>query len=360
MKTIGVYQNWGLGDLVMTVPVLAELRRLHPEARIVLMVHGRPQGDLLASSPLVDEILQIPQSYKDVRQIRFFARLRAERLDAVFVGTRVSPLVAFMLRVVSGVRVVVGDGNRHRFLYTVRNRISPGVHRVERMLETLALWTGVRVDRPAFPLPISDEDRRSAAARLAAEGLADRRYVAHHPGSSRGRGNEKRLPQKLVREVIAALADRDPDLRHVLLFGPADRELIAQFEPLPPQAVILSDLRLGETEAVIAAAEAFLGSDSALGHIAAALGVPTVTAVGPSDPNETRPWGPLSRVVLSREDLACRPCWFTPLHGNCPHQGRCMTEITPDQIVEALLDAVATRRTGEEPAIVDAPASRSD
>lgn len=358
MKSIGVYQNWGLGDLVMTVPVLAELRRLHPEARIVLMVHGRPQGELLAASPLVDEILQIPQSYKDVRQILFFARLRAKHLDAVFVGTRVAPLVAFMLRVVSGVRVVVGDGNRHGFLYTVQNRVRPGVHRVERMLETLALWTGIRVDRPVFPLPISDEDRRSAAAVLAAKGLAGRRYVAHHPGSSRGRGNEKRLPPTLVREVIAALAERDPDLRHVLLFGPADQELREQFEPLPPQAVALTGLRLGETEAVLAGAAAFVGSDSALGHIAAALGVPTVTAVGPSNPAETRPWGASTRVVLSREDLACRPCWFTPLHGNCPHRGRCMTEITPDQIVDALLDALSTKAADAETR--GSPPSRSD
>ncbi|NLH81900.1 MAG: glycosyltransferase family 9 protein, partial [Phyllobacteriaceae bacterium] len=85
---------------------------------------------------------------------------------------------------------------------------------------------------------------------------------------------------------------------------------------------------------------------SAPGHLAAAFGVPTVTAVGPSDPDETRPWGPLSRVVRSREDLACRPCWFTPLHGNCPHQGRCMTEITSDQIVDALLDVVSAPRSG--------------
>jgi ADP-heptose:LPS heptosyltransferase len=52
-------------------------------------------------------------------------------------------------------------------------------------------------------------------------------------------------------------------------------------------------------------ASAFLGNDSGLGHIAAAMGVPTVTVFGPGRPARYRPWGPRSEIVLApNEDLS--------------------------------------------------------
>lgn len=336
MTAIGVFQSWGLGDLVMTVPVLAELRRLHPTARIVLIVRGAPQGELLRGSPLVDEILQVPRRHNDIRQLAFYLGLRRRRLDAVYLGTRVFPQVAFMLRAVAGVRTIIGDGERWPSLYTVRNTVEPGIHRVDRMLRTLALWTGITVERPDFPLPVTADARRAIVDRLAAGGWRFARHLAFHPGSSRGRGDEKRMPAALVRDTLAALRVRHPDLGVVLLFGPAEADLLPQLEPLPEGVVALVGAPLAQTMAVLAGAVGFIGSDSGLGHVAAAFGVPTVTPAGPSNPVETRPWGDRAEVVVSREDLPCRPCWFTPLHGACPYDARCMTTITADQILDAL------------------------
>lgn len=336
MTAIGVFQSWGLGDLVMTVPVLAELRRLHPTARIVLIVRGAPQGELLRGSPFVDEILQVPRRHKDIRQIAFYLGLRRRRLDAVYLGTRVSPLVAFMLRAIAGVRTIVGDGTRWPSLYTVRGAVDPGVHRVDRMLRTLALWTGITVEQPDFSLPVPAQARRAVADRLTANGWRFARLLAFHPGSSRGRGDEKRMPVALTRATLAGLRARHPDLGVVLLFGPAEADLLRELEPLPEGVVPLIGAPLAETMAVLAGAVGFIGSDSGLGHVAAAFGVPTVTPAGPSNPAETRPWGARAAVVVSHEDLPCRPCWFTPLHGHCPYAARCMTGITADQILDAL------------------------
>ena len=49
----------------------------------------------------------------------------------------------------------------------------------------------------------------------------------------------------------------------------------------------------------IAGAAAFVGNDSGLGHIAAAVGVPTVTVFGPGEPDRYRPWGPHARIVMA-------------------------------------------------------------
>ena len=341
VATIGVFQHWGLGDLVMTAPVLSELRRLYPSARIVLMVRGKAQAALMEGSRLLDEILLVPPNADRVGVLKFFASLRRHRFDAVYVATRITPLVPLLLRLLSGVRTIIGDGGRLGFLYTYRNVLDPTVHRVDRMLETLSMWTGVAISKPVFDLPVDEAARRSAAARLAANELVNARYFAFHPGSSRGPGIEKRLPVPLVRGVMEALRVRDPGLRFVVLFGPDDMDLVPEFDPLPPDVTALSGCSLDETKTILSRAVGFLGSDSALGHIAASWGVPTVTAVGPTNPNETRPWGPTSRVARSPEELACRPCWFTPLQGRCPYDRRCMTGITAGQIADEISLLVA-------------------
>ncbi|MDP3293532.1 MAG: glycosyltransferase family 9 protein [Nevskia sp.] len=343
MATIGVFQHWGLGDLVMTVPVLSELRRLNPSACIILMVRGKAQASLMEDSPLIDEVLQVPPNTDLAGLMRFFAALRSRHFDAVYVATRITPLVPLLLRFISGVRTIIGDADRFGFLYTHRNSLDPTVHRVDRMLKTLSIWTGCSVEKPAFDLPVAEAARLSAKARLAASGLADARYFAFHPGSSRGPGIEKRVPIPLVRGVIEALRMRDPEMRFVVMLGPDDMDLVPQFEAFPADVVLISGSSLDETKAILSRAIGFLGSDSALGHIAASWGVPTITAVGPTNPNETRPWGALSHVIASREELACRPCWFTPLKGHCPHDRRCMTGITVEQIMDdvSLLPPVA-------------------
>lgn len=335
-KTIGIFQNWGLGDLVMTTPVMTELRRLHPNARIVLMVRGKAQGALMQGSTAVDEVLQVPPNADRRGLFSFFWSLRYYHFDAVYVATRITPLVPLLLRLVSGVGTIIGDSTRFRFLYTYHNTLDPRQHRVNRMLETLAMWTGELVGKPDFALPVADEMRRSAETRLAAVGLTGRRYFAFHPGSSRALGIEKRIPVDLVKGVIQALRKSEPDLGFVVMFGPDDVDLLPDFEPFPADVVPMVGSNLDETKFILSLAVGFFGSDSALGHIASSYGVPTVTAVGPTNPDETRPWGPHSKVVASLEPLACRPCWFTPLQGNCPYGRRCMTGISVTQIMNEI------------------------
>jgi len=336
MKSIGVFQSWGIGDLLMTVPVLSELRRVFPKARIVLFVGGSAQSELLAGSPLVDEIVTAPPSKPRRNLVKFFWSLRRYRFDAVYVGTRITPKVAARLRFISGVRTIVGDGAQRSWLYRHHNRIDPTVHRVDRMLETLALWTGQTPKQPVFNLPVDADTRRRAESLLESENLAANRFVVIHPGSGRGAGIQKRIPVHFAKSTIAALRAINPEMRCVLLFGPDDQDMLRQFMPPEPGVSIISNISLNETKVVLSRACGFIGSDSALGHIAAAYGVPTITIAGPTNPDETRPYGDRARVVRSHEDLPCRPFWFTPLHGRCPYQLRCMTQIRPEQIMEAV------------------------
>ena len=207
---IGIFQNWGMGDLIMTLPVLSELRRLHPQASLHLIVRGGAQAALLRDSLLIGEILELPPNSRRLEMLRFFWSLRRLNLDAVFLGARITPIAAVLLRVVSGIPIVIGDGRRFRWAYTHHHAINPGLHRVDQMLQTLSAWTGHVVSSPVFRLPIADAGRVEGKEILLRYGLKPGSFVAFHPGGSKGGGADKRLPPAVVAATVAALREQDP------------------------------------------------------------------------------------------------------------------------------------------------------
>ena len=340
-----VFQNWGLGDLVMTTPVIAEFRRIHPEAKLTLVVQGSAQAALMKDSPLVDQILIMPPRSDRSGLFRFFLGLRNQRIDVAFVGTRISALLPFLLKVLTGVGVIVGDGDKFPLLYAVLNSIDPKVHRVDRMLETFAMWSGQPTATPCFPLPCSAVSVAEARVELANAGLNSGKFVIIHPGSSVSAGTDKRIPVEVARRMAGEILDLRADLSIAYIFGPDEVDLIPKFTDCDERQAILSGHSLATTIAIITLAAGLIGTDSSLGHIAAAFGIPTITLCGPTIPTETAPYGSNARVVMRLRELECQPCWGTPLYGHCPFEVRCMNELPESEVVTmaAAWDALDAR-----------------
>ena len=86
-----------------------------------------------------------------------------------------------------------------------------------------------------------------------------------------------------------------------------------------------------------AACRLFLANDSGAMHIAAALGVPSVTVFGPTDETATGPCGPRARVL--REPVECAPC----KKRECPIDHRCMIRVDASRVVAAAEELIAIR-----------------
>ncbi len=338
---IAYFQNWGLGDLMMTVPAIAELRRLHPTARITLIVRGGAQKALLDGDPLVDQVLNMPARAKKPDLVRFFWSLRAQKFDVAFVGTRISPLLPALLRFVTGIRKIIGDGTKAGFLYSTQIPVVEGVHRVDRMRDAVAAWSGQPLADVAFPLQTQTADLAAADALLAERGFARGGYVMVHAGSSVIAGTDKRIPAGVVRRLIDGLGDAAPDVKLGLIFGPDEMDLVERYAPYDNRVSAFTGMPLGVTRSVLAGARIFVGTDSAPGHLAAAEGVPTITVAGPTKPLETAPWGADAHVIARPTPLDCQPCWGTPNYGNCPFGVRCMEELPEDTLLTQVLAAFA-------------------
>jgi ADP-heptose:LPS heptosyltransferase len=97
---------------------------------------------------------------------------------------------------------------------------------------------------------------------------------------------------------------------------------------------LVGRLTLRQTASVLAAAGAVVANDSGLGHIAAAVGVPTVLLFGPTPDVALGRFPP--NVMVLRSDLACAPCWFGARFKACGGRIDCLDRLTPARVAEAV------------------------
>jgi ADP-heptose:LPS heptosyltransferase len=100
-----------------------------------------------------------------------------------------------------------------------------------------------------------------------------------------------------------------------------------------------SGIGLGPTAAVLRRAAVVVAHDSGLMHLATGVGTPVVALFGPTDP--ALGYGPYRAAAdVLAHDLPCRPC---SVYGSahCPlrHQ-RCMIELMPETVADAVLSRV--------------------
>jgi Glycosyltransferase family 9 (heptosyltransferase) len=149
------------------------------------------------------------------------------------------------------------------------------------------------------------------------------------PGCKTGEMTAKRWPH------YSELAERFGD---VAVVGTSDD--LCQFDGKsmgfsPHVKSFVDRLTLRETAEVIAAAGAFVGNDSGLSHIAAAVGTPTVMIFGPTPDRTLGRFPPNVRVL--RRGSSCEPCWFNSRFRACTGRIDCLNEL-PVDVVVSLLD----------------------
>lgn len=128
--------------------------------------------------------------------------------------------------------------------------------------------------------------------------------VVLHPGSgSKG----KVWPLERFQRLAEILQER---LRSKILvvLGPAEEgEAERVFEEMDPQTFIpVKGLSLLQVASLMEGSRVFIGNDSGISHLASALGIPTITIFGPTDPEVWAPRG--ERVWVVRNGTPCSPC----------------------------------------------------
>ena len=287
-----VLRGGALGDFLVTLPALQLLRHKWPDARIELVGHPAA-GELGVLGGLLDAV-----------HSQHEARWGALHGD--------SPLAPDFAAWLGGFDLVVNywpdpDGslarhfplrpNQHFVSGSPAPAIAPAARHFCEPLRALGLWTDDYRSRPRLP----------SAADLGLGTWDSGPATAIHPGSGSPRKN---WPAERWIEVIKRL-----DQPMLLILGEAEREQwsaltstrlspgISEQRLWDKSLHLAIELPLSELAAALSRCRLFLGHDSGVSHLAAAVGVPCLLLFGPTDPAMWAPPGGHVRVIRRGESL---------------------------------------------------------
>ncbi len=319
----------GIGDEILCLPVASAIRRLMPDARITF-VSSANAAPLFDHHPDVDGVLTVTGK----ERFRELVALFHQGFDAAiflkpFRRLMLAAWVARIpLRVATGYRWYSFLANRR--VYQHRSDFSR--HETEY---NLGLLSGLGLDggSPVRPiLVVTNEERREAEARMS--DLPSKRVVVHPGGfaARRWRGEHYwTLADRLVRAGYGV----------VITGSAAERERFHSEATgsglLPGILDLMGTLTVRELMAVIGNSHALVSGATGPAHMAAALGVPTVSLFDPRRNNLPTRWQPIGRGIVLRPDVpTCEKC----IYEACPYWD-CLDRITADDLARRVEQVVS-------------------
>jgi len=312
-RRILVIRSGAIGDFIVTLPVISLLRKEYRRAYIVVVAKNRlrtlvkpvaaaatghgPTQECLAGAqqkqdsgrknPLddfidIDAPLLVPFFQDEVdRSCHEFRYLAGFDLIISYLGTRGK--FGENLRLLRETRVINADP------------IPPeDYHRpvTEFLLEPLAEILDVSC--PAIPsITIGEEEADFARRFLSEHGIPPRaRTIAVHPGSG---GRRKVCAARNFCRAANWIVERFPETGLLLIEGEADKQDVRAVEQgLKAECVRVRRDDLLEVAAILSRTSLFMGNDSGIAHLAAAVGVPTIVVFRASNPEV---WAPRGKQV---------------------------------------------------------------
>jgi lipopolysaccharide heptosyltransferase II len=328
VKRVLVVKLRSIGDTVLATPSLFALRRFLPDAQIDILLEDWV-APLLEGSDLVDNVLAVAET--TASRIKVARELRRRKYDVAF-NLHGGTTATFFVRA-SGARHRVGlTEYQYAFLY---NYLLPSpiefwkrqpLHSAEQQLALLG-WVGVPVDdRPRSRLLVTESGRTARVYRWLERG----NYALLHPGTA---FFTKQWSAENFARTAEFLTDRGLS---VVAVGSSDRETKILDDLKNASNVSLAtfdDLSLPEITALASGARVFVGNDSGIAHIAAAVNTPTVIVFGSSNRDHWLPWTDAPNEIVF-EEFHCQPCagYECKEFGDAP----CIRSVAPEKVFTAI------------------------
>jgi predicted lipopolysaccharide heptosyltransferase III len=294
-----------IGDTVLATPSLYALKRFLPNVKVDILVEDWV-APLLSDHPQVDNVVVLERGGFMTRA-RVARELRAANYDVVY-NLHGGTTATFLTR---------ATGARHRvgfktYQYAqLHNHQAPSplllwgqqkTHSVEQQLALLG-WTGVPVtDRPRTQLGISQTAAETVNRLLAESGLNVEKKALIHPAAAFA---TKQWAVEHFARVAEFVSERG--FAPVAIAAPSEKALLEKLCAAANVKIATFDLSLPEVTALAARSDLFVGNDSGIAHIAAAVGTPAVVIFGSSNIAHWRPWNSAPAEVVF-EEMPCQPC----------------------------------------------------
>jgi lipopolysaccharide heptosyltransferase I len=338
-KAIAIIRLSALGDIIHAFPVANILRRQCPASQISWIVDARYQ-QILEGYGDINEIIPVnAQGWKrgtkkarplfiDIKNLFSTLPKRRFSLSLDLQGLIKSGIFSLMTRAEKKVGFDRTHCREPLNAFFNNTHVVPreeDVHIIDKNLRFLE-ELGINTEGWKWQIPVKqhhEEQTKDFLAQLKTG--ASSSLIGINPGAG---WETKRWGSKRY----ALLADRlieHQGAKVIWTWGPGEEALVEEIQQkMKAESYIAPPTRVLELAALIRRLDLFIGGDTGPLHLAVALGIPTVSIFGPTDPKRNGPYGPGHRILYN--ELDCSGC-----HKRTCNNFHCLDLITPDMVFGA-------------------------
>jgi len=335
-----------IGDVLVTTPLAVSIKHAFPEAIVDYLVFKGTET-VLEKNPYVNNVITIPPGSKSLK-------LAAKLWNSydIAIATGVSDRMVIFSSIAGRKRVGLLYGfpkerlkrlllNRHVRYYDTR-------HVVWNILSTL-----VPLGIPALPhvvIGFDEQDMDFARQRLPADN-----FVIMHPYS---RNSFKYWSTEKWGELASLVTER-LGLKVVFTVTPSepDREILNEIKDHARTTinVLPEPFSLNQLAVALSLSAAFVGIDTVVTHIAAAVGAPTIAIYGPTLTRYWAPWpqdcndsSPFAanqgiqrkgNVTIVQKEWSCVPCNKDTCAISNHSRTECLEQISPEEVLREIMNS---------------------
>ncbi|PUU95149.1 MAG: heptosyltransferase I [Halanaerobium sp.] len=326
-----------IGDVIHALPAAYALRQKYPEAQIDWLVEAKA-FPLVELNPYLDNVILLPR--KEWREMlsndivgavksffNFFKKMKQQNYDLNLDlhGLFKSSLSGFLSK--PGLRMGPADGRELSTLfYQARVEIpDKSMHKVERNLH-LASALGAETEEINYGLKMTPVIKSRVSRLFEAEDIdRNKKLVAINPFTT---WESKNWFLERYFQVANALIKTG----YYVIFtgGRSDREAVDSFIAVDDSSYsnLAGKTDLEELTEIYKRAALYIGGDTGPTHLAAAVELPVIALMGPTDPKTHGPYGE-GHTVIQDNSLECIRCWDE----HCSRKLQCMKSITVEQVL---------------------------
>lgn len=335
MKKILIIKTSSLGDVIHTLPAVTDAVNAYPDIRFDWVVE---QGfaEIPRLHPAVDHVIPIAfrkwrqqplQAWREQSWQQFFNALRAQQYDLILDAQGLVKS-ALITRLARGPRCGLDWQSARESLaslfYQKHCRVVFEQQAVLRVRQLFAQALN-------YTLPNTSADYGLVRANLPQPNIT-KPYVIFLHGTTWATKHWPEIYWQQLAQLVNAYG------MHILLpWGNATEQARAQrIAESTNKATVLPKSSLVEIASILAHAQAAIAVDTGLGHLAAALAVPTISLYGPTDPTRTGTVGEAQQHMTV--EFSCAPCWQRECtyKGSAEVQPPCFATIKPQQVWQEL------------------------
>ena len=331
MKKILIFHTAFIGDIVLSTPLIKNIKKLYPDSEVTYVT--TPAGKaILSNNPHIKEIIAYDKRGKNKGIKGMFSLvedLRKKKFDIAYIPHRYlrSSLICFLGKIPTRIGYNISEG---KVFLNKKVAYRKDLHEVDRLLELLE----TECQDKKIELFPSEKDKEYIDNFLFDKIIENKKLIALAIGS---KWNTKRWPIEYFNELIEKL-EKIENIQLILVGGNEEKELPVKYSNKTINAI--GETSLLQLAELISRCELIVTNDSSPIHIASAFDTYIIAIFGATVKElGFYPWSEKSEVI-ENNNLSCRPCG---LHGGneCPEKHfKCMLQIKPDLVYRRILEVL--------------------